>query len=81
VFYSTPLQATIYGEATNWDGTGFDEDYVPPSKFRVKLLQTVSRCHKDNVAINDLISFNINIRYCGIFSHFVNSIGPLKEFQ
>jgi len=46
---------TIYGNATNWNGTGFDEIYETTNKFRLKLLQTVSRYHQENVTIIDHI--------------------------
>ena len=78
MFYSARSQIKINGNATNWNGTGFEEIYDPPGKFSVKLLQKVSRCHKDDVMINDHISFNINTRTCGTCRRFLNFIGPLK---
>lgn len=81
VFYSTNNQITIYGNATNWNDTGFDENYQPPSKSRLKLLHTVSRCHQENVTINDHISLYIKARICGIGRYCVNFIGPLNESE
>jgi hypothetical protein len=39
VFYSTKSLLTLQGNATNWNDTGFDENYEQLSKFNVKLLQ------------------------------------------
>ena len=81
VFYSTQRKITVYGNATNWNGTGFDENYQPPSKFRVNVLQTVSRCYQENLTINDHLSFYTNARFCGIDRHSVNLIGLLNESE
>ena len=80
VYYSAQFPIKINGYAENWDSTGhWDEIYIPQSKYRVKLLQTVSRFHQDNVTINDHIYIYINARFNGIFIHFDNFIGPLKR--
>jgi len=81
VFYSSQIRITISGNVTNWNDTGFDENYETPSKFRVKILQTMSRCHQDKVTINGHISFYTNARFCEIVRHFVNFIGSLSEFE
>ena len=79
VFYSTTSYMSFGGYATNWNSTGnWDEIYRPPSKFRVKLLQTLSRFHHDNARINYHIYFYINTRISGIFRHSDNFIGPVK---
>jgi len=42
VFYSQQIHITVYGNATNWNTTGYwDEIYGEPGKFRVKVWQTV----------------------------------------
>jgi len=80
VFYSAQIPVKINGYAKNWDSTGhWEEIYQPQSKYRVKLLQTVSRFHQDNVTINDHIYMYINARFNGIFTHFVHFICPLKR--
>jgi hypothetical protein len=37
VFYSEQSHIKIYGNATNWNGSGWQEIYAPPCKFRVKV--------------------------------------------
>jgi len=45
VFNSQQQKYTPYGSATNWNGTGLDQIFPPPCKFRVKFGQTASWCN------------------------------------
>jgi hypothetical protein len=65
MFYSEQRYITLKGNATNWNGTGFEEIFNPTSKFRVKFWRNASWCLLNNVTMHDHISFCINPSYCG----------------
>ena len=39
MFYSEKSHVTIYDNATNWNGSGWQEIFAPPSKFSVKVFK------------------------------------------
>jgi hypothetical protein len=51
VFYSAQSPTTIYGYATNWNSTGWEEIYPQQSKLNV------------NVTTNDHVTFYINAKF------------------
>jgi hypothetical protein len=49
---------TGYANATNWNGTGYDQIYNPPSKCVVKISTNI-------LIICNVKVFYMKIRYCG----------------
>ena len=63
VFYSTQSPTTIYGYATNWNLTSWEEICPQQSKFSVNFWRAMSLCHQDNVMIKDHNTCYTNAKY------------------
>jgi hypothetical protein len=63
VFYSEQSHVTLYGNATNWNGSGWQEVYEPLCKFRVKVFTNniiiLTGKYKDKCSYRFLYKFYI----------------------
>ena len=79
VFNSEQRHITSYGNATNWNSTGYVELHYLVRKYRVKFCRKAQWYYKGNVRINDHKSFYIQTRLC-IGKRFIeNFIRPWKQ--
>jgi hypothetical protein len=77
VFHSTQNHTTVYGYATNWTCTSWQEIYPKQRKFNMNFWQAVSWRHQDNVTVADHIYFYIKSKFIGIFVNCENIISLL----
>jgi len=79
VFYSAQSSVTLYGNATDWNGSGWKETYAPPCKFRVKVFTNsviiLPGKYKDKYSYLFLYKHYI----LGIIGHIENMIATLKR--
>ena len=65
VFYSEQRHIIIYGNATNWNSSGYFEVFDEERKYSTNVWQTTSLYHLVNETINYNNSFYRNARFSG----------------
>jgi len=78
MFYRAQRNITIYGNATDWNGHGFDKVFPQPSKFRVMCLTDRALYHQDNDRINNIY---INARFLRINKHLKISLDRENDYE